>query len=113
MMIREILACLLLLGALAVFCISVLGMYRFDYVLNRMHAAGMSDSLGLLLTVAAGCLFFWEVFPILKLVFLLITQWAMAPVASHLIARVEILTNRHLDEHLNENAPSAQNGKPE
>ena len=37
----------LLLFGLFVFFTAVLGLYRFDYVLNRMHAAAVGDALGI------------------------------------------------------------------
>ena len=39
------LACFLF--GLFVFFSAVLGLFRFDYVLNRMHAAAVGDSLGI------------------------------------------------------------------
>lgn len=106
MMIKDILACILLLLGLATYAISVLGIFRFKYVLNRMHAAGMSDSLGILLTVLSGSLFYWDLFPILKLVFTLALVWLLAPISTHMIARVEMLTNRSLEDYVSEQAES-------
>lgn len=100
MMIKDILACALLALGLCTYIVSVVGMFKFDYVLNRMHAAGMADSLGILLIVLAGSLFYWDLFPVVKLIFILVLCWVLAPVSTHLIARVEMLTNRHLDDHL-------------
>ena len=37
---------LLLLG-LAIFLVQVYGVFKFKYVLNRMHAAAMGDTLGI------------------------------------------------------------------
>ncbi|MDE6516877.1 MAG: monovalent cation/H(+) antiporter subunit G, partial [Acetatifactor sp.] len=37
---------LLLLG-LGIFVIEMIGVFRFRYVLNRMHAAAMGDTLGI------------------------------------------------------------------
>ena len=39
----------LMAGGLFVLITGVVGQFRFHYVLNRMHAASMGDSLGLLL----------------------------------------------------------------
>jgi hypothetical protein len=47
--IRFLIAAALLLGGLGIMCIGVIGTYRFKYVLNRMHAAAMNDTLGILL----------------------------------------------------------------
>ena len=37
----------LLLIGLGIFCIQILGVFKFKYVLNRMHAAAMGDTLGI------------------------------------------------------------------
>ena len=37
----------ILLFGLFVFFSAVLGLYRLDYVLNRMHAAAVGDALGI------------------------------------------------------------------
>lgn len=100
MLIKDILAVILLILGILTYATSVLGVYRFRYVLNRMHAAGMADSLGILLMASAGALLYWQVFPAIKLIFLVAVCWAVSPVSSHLIARVEMLTNRHLTDQL-------------
>ena len=43
-MLRVILASVCLLSGLVVIAISILGLYRFNYVLNRMHAAAIADT---------------------------------------------------------------------
>ena len=52
-MIRLILAAACFLLAGAVFVTEVLGLFRFRYVLDRMHAAALGDTLGIFL-VGAG-----------------------------------------------------------
>ena len=44
-----------LLFGLFVFFSAVLGLYRLDYVLNRMHAAAVGDALGLTEGLGLGC----------------------------------------------------------
>ena len=46
-MIRLILGLALLALGLFVCCVSVLGVFRFRYVLSRMHAASLADTMGL------------------------------------------------------------------
>ena len=46
-MIRVIIASLFLALGLFVFFSEVLGFYKFTYVLSRMHAAAMGDTLGI------------------------------------------------------------------
>ena len=85
-----------LLGALLMLCgcffmvSAVIGNYRFRYVLMRMHAAGLGDTLGILLLFAGlWVLCGFSVFT-LKLAVILLFLWVSSPVASHLIMRMVI-----------------------
>ena len=48
---RETIAGIFIICGIAIFCISVFGIYRLKYVMNRMHAAALGDTLGLALIV--------------------------------------------------------------
>ena len=87
---------LLLLSGTAVACISVLGVFRFGYALNRIHAAGMLDSLALMLIMlgcAAGAA---DSVIAVKLMIALLFQWITSPVSGHLIGRLIYQTDRAL-----------------
>ncbi|MDO4554534.1 MAG: monovalent cation/H(+) antiporter subunit G [Lachnospiraceae bacterium] len=87
-----------LLGGLIVVGIAVCGVYRFGYALNRMHAAAMLDTLGILFVLAA-LLFFWGIsFASLKVLLIILFLWMASPVSSHLISRLEVTTNEKLEE---------------
>ena len=78
---------------LGIFAIEMAGVFRFRYVLNRMHAAAMGDTLGigfsfLGLMIMSG----WN-FTTLKLFLVILFLWFSSPVSSHLIARLEVTTN--------------------
>ena len=45
--IRFLAGAFLLLFGLSIFVIEMVGVFRFKYVLNRMHAAAMGDTLGI------------------------------------------------------------------
>lgn len=98
--IRFVLTALLLAAGLFIFFSGVVGQYRFRYVLHRMHAGSMGDSLGLMLVMLGLCISQNDVFVILKYlltaVFLLLTS----PTSSHLIARLEITTNEHPEKEM-------------
>ena len=98
--IRFALTAVLLLGGLFILLSGVVGQYRFRYVLNRMHAASMGDSLGLMLVMLGLCISQNDGFVILKYlltaVFLLLTS----PTSGHLIARLEIATNEHPEKEM-------------
>ena len=87
-------------GGLFLLITGVIGQYRFRYVLNRMHAASMSDSLGLLLVVAALCLNAPDGWVIVKFILVSFFLWITSPTASHLIARLEITLNEHPEEEM-------------
>lgn len=94
--VRFCLTALLLIGGLSVLTIGVIGVYRFDYVLNRMHAAAMGDTLGLLISMVALVVSAQDVFTALKLLLIVVFLWIASPVSSHLICRLEVATNPNL-----------------
>ena len=55
-MVRTVIAAVLLLFGFFMFGTAVLGVYKFRYVLNRMHAAALGDTLGILPGGAHGAL---------------------------------------------------------
>ena len=94
--IRFFIVAALLLLALACFASAVLGVWRFGYVMNRMHAAGIGDSLGIFCVAAA--LFIaggpsWEEAKALLLVFFL---WFTSPVSTHFLGQVEFFNSHDL-----------------
>ena len=98
-MIRLIAGAALLLCGLGIFFVEVYGSFHFDYVLNRMHAAAMGDTLGigccmLGLIVICG----WN-FTSLKLFLVILFLWLSSPTSSHLIARLEVTTDEEPEKH--------------
>lgn len=77
---------------------AVFGMFRFHYVLNRMHMAATTDTFGLLLSMIG--LVIWKGFgpEMWKLAIIILFFWISGPVSSHLIARMEVETNEKLEE---------------
>ena len=49
--IKDIVAILLITAGLILFIIEIYGVFRFDFVLNRMHAAAIGDTLALSCTL--------------------------------------------------------------
>ncbi len=89
----------LLLVGMAIFIIEMIGVFRFRYVLNRMQAAAMGDTLGL-----GSCLLGLMVisglnFTSLKLFLVIVFLWFSSPVSSYLIARLEVTTDEEKDKH--------------
>lgn len=86
----------LLIFGLFVFFSAVLGLFRFRYVLNRMHAAAVGDALGIFCILAGLVLLHGWSLSAAKTLLILIFLWLTSPVASHLIAEMEIETNPDL-----------------
>jgi len=80
----------LILSGLFVFVTAVIGNYRFHFVLNRMHAAGLADTLGLGLLFAGAAVFSGFTIFSVKLLLILLFLWCTGPVASHLLLRTEL-----------------------
>lgn len=89
----------LLLIGLGIFMLELFGVFKFSYVLNRMHAAAMGDTLGLGACLTGMILLSgWNVTSV-KLALIVVFLWLASPVASHLIARLEVVTNEHLADN--------------
>lgn len=96
--IRYIAAAIFILGGLSIMAIAVFGVYKFRFVLNRMHAAAMGDTLGILFILIGLMLANGFSFGTLKLFLVIIFLWFASPVSSHLIARLEVTTNEKIKE---------------
>jgi len=94
-----IIGILLLVIGLIIFGLELFGMFRYPYVLNRMHVVAVGDTLGILISL--GGLIVLEGFTSnsLKLVLVIVFMWLASPVSSHLLARLEVATNEDLEVH--------------
>ena len=97
--IRFIAGIVLLLIGLIIFVLQLLGVYKFKYVLNRMHAAAMGDTLGISVSLIGVILLSGWNITSLKMALIIAFLWMASPVSSHLIARLEVVTNEHLEEN--------------
>ena len=97
--IRFIAGIVLLLIGLIIFVLQLLGVYKFKYVLNSMHAAAMGDTLGISVSLIGVILLSGWNITSLKMALIIAFLWMASPVSSHLIARLEVVTNEHLEEN--------------
>ena len=98
--IRFWIVAVILLAGIVSFALEVLGIFRFGFVLNRLHASGIGDTMGLLcvtlsLMIASG----WN-FTTLKLLLLIIFMWLTSPTSTHFLSMVEMNTNQELNRHV-------------
>lgn len=91
-------AALIVLG-LIIFFVEISGVFRFKYVLNRMHAAAMGDTLGLSACIAGLMLMNGWNFTTVKLLCVIVFLWLASPVSSHLIAKLEVTTSPDTAEY--------------
>ena len=94
--IRFIVGIALILCGLIVFGIELFGVFKFGYVLNRMHAAAMGDTLGIALSMLGLIILCGLNFTSLKMILVVIFLWFASPVASHMLTRFEVATNEEL-----------------
>lgn len=97
--VRFLAGALLLIAGLVIFAIEMIGVFRFKYVLNRMHAAAMGDTLGIGFSLVGLILMSGVNFTSLKLLFVIVFLWFASPTSSHLIARLEVTTDEQPQEH--------------
>ena len=102
MAVREIIAAICIIAGLVLFLLSIFGVYRLKYVLNRMHAAALGDTLGLFLITLGLLIIGKDVFHMLKYVLIILFFWLSSPIATHMIAKVELLNNKDCEERLGE-----------
>lgn len=95
---RFIICALLLISGLSILTIAVIGIYRFKFVLNRMHASAMGDTLGLLFSMLCFIVASDDIFIMLKFLLIIVFYWVASPVGTHLIARLEITSNENLSK---------------
>lgn len=89
----------LLVTGLGIFVLQIFGVFKFKYVLNRMHAAAMGDTLGIGASLTGLILLSgWNITSV-KLGLILVFLWLASPVSSHLISRLEVVTNEHLEAY--------------
>ena len=92
----------LLLCGLGMFVVEMIGVFRFQYVLNRMHAAAMGDTLGIGFSLAGLMVMSGLNFTTLKFLCVIGFLWFSSPTSSHLIARLEVTTNEDAEQHYRE-----------
>ena len=103
---RFALGALMIGGGLFVLVSAVLGLFRFRYALNRIHAAALVDTLGIMLTVCGLILCAGFTLVSLKLALVVVFLWCTSPVASHLLARLEVTITEHPEKQMTVDDPA-------
>jgi len=90
----------LLTIALFSFISAVVGNYRFDFIMNRIHSAGIGDTVGVLFCAIAVAVGIGAPSVILKIALVLVFMWCTSPVATHFLGQIEYYMDDTLDEHM-------------
>lgn len=98
--VRFWLTCGLLVSGLVCTGIGILGVFKFRFVMNRMHCAAIIDTVGLALVLCALMVAGGTLQYIPKLVTVLVIFWIGSPIASHLVGRMEVDTDTTASEHM-------------
>lgn len=87
-----------LIAGLVFYVIQFIGVFRFKYVMNRMHAAAIGDTLGSsLMMLGAVILNGWQL-STLKMVVIIAALWITAPVSSHMLGRLEVMSKEKMED---------------
>lgn len=78
---------------------AVFGIFRFSFALNRMHSGAIGDTLGLGTLVIGLCILSGFSVTTLKLLLVVFFFWCTGPVSSHLLARLIVTTDEHIDQY--------------
>ena len=91
--IRFGLAALCVLGGCFALLTAIVGLFRFDFALNRLHASAIADTMGLALLVL-GVMIAVGLRPVLwKLLLVVVLQWCTSPLSGHMLAQFEYQVN--------------------
>ncbi|MBQ2661278.1 MAG: monovalent cation/H(+) antiporter subunit G [Clostridia bacterium] len=101
-MVRDIIGLVLIGLGMFMILTAIVGVFKFRYVLNRMHASALCDTLGLLLVIAGLIVILGINAQSLKMMLITVFMWLASPVMSHLIARAEVMTHAHIKDECEE-----------
>ena len=93
-------AALLLVSGLVFMILAVFGVNKFHRALNRMHAAAMGDTLGILFVILGLVALRGISMDSLKLFLVILFFWIASPVSGHMLSRLEVMTDENLGELL-------------
>ena len=96
--IRFAISALLMFAGLAALFTTTFGIFRFKYVLNRIHVAAKCDTAGMTLCLGSLMVMNGLNMTSMRLFLLIVFVWISNPVAGHLVAYLEVATNPKIDE---------------
>ena len=98
--IRFWISAVLLAAGLFFYLAAVIGAYRFGFAMNRLHAAGIGDTVGIFCVIASLVVASGISFASCKLILLVFFMWFSSPVSTHFLGQVEYDSNKKIREFL-------------
>ncbi len=97
--IKFIIGTIFLFVGIFFFIMEIIGVFHFKYILNRMHAASIGDTLGIGISLLGLIIMNGFNNTSLKIFLVILFLWFASPVSSHVISRLEVTTNKNLEQH--------------
>ncbi len=94
-------AALTLVGLFA-FAVAALGVGRFKFCLNRLHAAAVADTVGVSCIALSAIVYIGFDFVSLKELAVLALMMLTSPVSTHLLAQLEYAVSDYVEENVTE-----------
>jgi len=91
---------LLLCSGIFFFAAAALGVWKFGFIMNRIHASGVGDTLGLMLVILACIVSAGVTMTSLKLLLIVMFMWCSSPVSGHFMGKIEYRTNPDIERCL-------------
>lgn len=88
-----------LVMGMSIFFLEIFGVYRFHYVLNRMQIAATGDTLGIGLCLVGLMIANGFNATTAKLALVVVFLWCASPVSSHVIASLQMSTDKRILDH--------------
>lgn len=82
-------------GMIALF-ISVFGVFRLNYALDKLHSSAITDTL-VLMCFLSGCIVISGIsITSVKLIIILLIQWCTGPLVAHMFVKAKVRTDEKL-----------------
>lgn len=96
---RFVLSAAFMAVGIAAALLGTVGVFKFHFVLNRMHCASIIDTMGIFCIIVSLIIACANAAYIPKLLLILALLWIGSPLCAHLVSRMEVSTDETLTEH--------------
>ncbi len=90
---KFIVTAILMLTGIFMICVALIGNFRYSFILNRMQVGALTDTIGAVLIIAGIIVSSGINILTIKLMLVILFLWFANPVASHFLAKTEIIAN--------------------